>query len=115
MKEICNAIHLVSEIMSAMAVKILFPNLSKEEKKGYLESITDRVFLFIQNNRKAMQEYLCLVSDFDKDQVNQNIGKQVKEWLILENIIKRIPENQKEERCFSPLSVMIKSYAKHVE
>jgi len=41
------------------------------------KSITDEVFLLIQNNRNFMQKYLQLVHEKGIQTVNQNIGKMV--------------------------------------
>lgn len=45
----------------------------------FADSITDYVFLTIQDDRELMLEYLRLVSDTKLDTVNQQIGKKVKE------------------------------------
>lgn len=41
------------------------------------KTITDEVFLLIQNNRDFMQKYLSLVHEKGVKTVNQNIGKMV--------------------------------------
>ncbi len=87
-------------------------------RKDYLESITDRVFLFIQNDRISMQLYLDLVSKFGKN-IHTKVGLQIvaKSHLDLKNIYlsKEDEINKKEVRCNAPLSTLIKSYAKHCE
>ncbi len=40
-----------------------FFKLNEINRKDYIESITDRVFLFIQNDRASMQNYLGLLRD----------------------------------------------------
>ena len=44
----------------------------------FSSSITDEIFLMIQNDRKLMKEYLDLVSNNNLKTVNQQIGKRVK-------------------------------------
>ena len=51
----------------------------------YGATITNEIFLIIQNNKNLMQEYLKAVELFKLDAINQNIGKAVKEWYSLEN------------------------------
>ncbi|MFA6857368.1 MAG: hypothetical protein WCR31_09180 [Treponema sp.] len=41
------------------------------------KTITDEIFLLIQNNRKFMQEYLQLVQEKGLAVVNRQIGKMV--------------------------------------
>jgi len=41
------------------------------------KTITDEVFLLIQNNRDFMQKYLRLVHEKDLQTVNKHIGKMV--------------------------------------
>jgi hypothetical protein len=49
------------------------------------KSITDEVFLLIQNNRDFMQKYLQLVKENGSHSVNTQIGKLVKKEYNLEN------------------------------
>ena len=63
-------------------------------------SITDSIFLMIQNDRTLMKKYLELVEQEGLIKVNQNIGKQVKKQLALEN---------SGERNFNPISTLIQS------
>ncbi|MBR3981458.1 MAG: hypothetical protein IKO90_10625 [Bacteroidales bacterium] len=63
-------------------------------------SITDSIFLMIQNDRTLMKKYLELVEQEGLNKVNQNIGKQVKKQLGLEN---------SGERNFNPISTLIQS------
>ena len=81
----------VSEV-SAFADKVL---------SRFSDSITDYVFLTIQNDRELMLEYLRLVSDTKLDTVNQQIGKKVKDHFNLKNA----PSRQD-----SPQSTLIKSH-----
>lgn len=64
-------------------------------------TITDRVFLLIQNDHELMHEYLRLVHDKGLDTVNQQIGKAVKEHFKLENAA---------ERGTTPNSTLIQSF-----
>ncbi|MDP8240508.1 MAG: hypothetical protein P9X24_15560 [Candidatus Hatepunaea meridiana] len=70
----------------------------------FVDSITDRVFLMIQEDRYLMLEYLRLVSNESLDSVNMSLGKAVKNRLNLGNA-------EEEEK---PQSSLIKSYTKHV-
>lgn len=78
-------------------------DFNKKVINEFIVSITDRVFLMIQENRDLMLEYLRLVSDTSLDDVNKSLGKAVKERLRLEN--GEIEDN--------PDSSLIKSYTMH--
>ena len=65
------------------------------------ESITDEVFLLIQNDRELMHEYLRLVEHEGLDKVNQQIGKGVKLAYGLKN---------DDDREKEPLSTLIVSH-----
>ena len=65
-------------------------------------TITNEIFLIIQNDKKLMQEYLKAVKLFELDTINQNIGKAVKELYSLEN-----DGDNREEH---PTSTIIKSH-----
>jgi hypothetical protein len=56
-----------------MAIKEYVEKVIAEKNK----TITDEVFLLIQNDRGFMQEYLRLVQEHNVQTVNQNIGKMV--------------------------------------
>jgi len=62
------------------------------------KTITDEVFLLIQNNRDFMQGYLQLVHEKGVITVNQNIGKMVKTKYNLTNDT---------ERNYEPKSTLI--------
>ena len=64
------------------------------------KTITDEVFLLIQNDKQLMQKYLRLVQEKGLDAVNQQIGKKVKEKYNLKN----------DDRNKEPLSTLISSY-----
>ena len=67
----------------------------------FSESITDEVFLMIQNDRKLMYEYLKLVEAHGLTTVNQQIGKAVKNRFNL---------SSDAQREFSPQSTLIQSH-----
>jgi hypothetical protein len=67
------------------------------------ESITDEVFLLIQNDRTLMHQYLRLVESNTLDVVNQSIGKKVKEAYGLHNTT----------RNREPESTLIQSFQQH--
>lgn len=67
----------------------------------FKKSITDGVFLFIQNDRELMQEYLKLVEENGVKTVNKYIGRRIKTDYDLTN------DDQREE---SPRSTLIKSH-----
>lgn len=68
-----------------------------------VENITDHVFLLIQEDRDLMQQYIEQVLANGKDNVNQTIGKYIKNRLNLTN-------TGREE---APESSLIFSYEKH--
>ena len=49
-------------------------------------TITNEIFLTIQNNKELMQKYLRAVEKFGLDAINQDIGRSVKELYGLENL-----------------------------
>ena len=56
-----------------MAIKEFVEKVIAEKNKR----IIDEVFLFIQNDRELLKEYLYLVEKNDLQTVNQQIGKEV--------------------------------------
>ncbi|MBT7789180.1 MAG: hypothetical protein HN757_09920 [Calditrichaeota bacterium] len=76
---------------------------NKKVINEFVESITDRVFLMIEDDKDLMAEYLRLISDNTLNAVNTSLGLAVKELLKLENI-----EIEEE-----PDSFLIRSYTKH--
>lgn len=70
----------------------------------FVDSITDRVFLMIQEDRDLMLEYLRLISDSTLDDVNKSLGKAVRQRLNLENDSIEVKEVK---------STLIKSYTRH--
>lgn len=53
------------------------------------KTITDEIFLLIQNNKTLMQRYLRLVEENTLDIVNRQIGKRIKKQYNLSNDINR--------------------------
>jgi len=81
-------------------------NVSQYAEKvvnDFITDITDYVFLAIEHDDAAMREYLAVTSKSGKDEVNQTIGKKVKELLNLEN-------DGETTKCKSSL---IESYTRH--
>ena len=69
----------------------------------FYEELTDLVFLYIENDRELMHQYLRLVSESNLDTVNKALGKKIKEKFGVENLdVNR-----------SPKSKLIQSYTKH--
>lgn len=60
-------------------------DLAEKAIKKLKESITDEVFLIIQNDKQLMHEYLRLVKEKGLDTVNKRIGKDVKSAFSLTN------------------------------
>ena len=65
------------------------------------QSITDQVFLLIQNDHTLMQQYLRIVEAKGLDAVNRQIGKAVKDHFNLDNA---------PARGESPNSTLIQSF-----
>ncbi len=65
------------------------------------KSITDEIFLLIQNDKTLMQQYLKLVQEKGLDVVNRQIGKMIKVHYNLSN-----DKNRNE----SPKSTLISSH-----
>ena len=74
---------------------------SQKALRKFCRSITDQVFLSIQEDRGLMKEYLRLVEKNGLDKVNQGIGKNVKDHFKLTN---------KKERIKNPKSLLIQSH-----
>ena len=69
------------------------------------KTITDEVFLLIQNNKDFMQEYLGLVHEKGLDVVNRHIGKMVMQNYHL------TPDNGRNTK---PKSTLISSYQEFI-
>jgi len=81
-----------------MAIKEFVEKVIAEKNKR----IIDEVFLFIQNDRELLKEYLYLVEKNDLQTVNKNIGKEVaKEYGLKSDI----------GRNYEPVSALISSYS----
>jgi len=52
----------------------------------YSKEITDQVFLFIQNDKELMRDYLHLINQKDIHYVNGGIAKAIKERFNLKNL-----------------------------
>ncbi len=65
------------------------------------KSITNEIFLLIQNDKELMHEYLRLVETEGLDNVNRQIGKIIKKSYSLINDY---------ERNDNPSSTLIRSY-----
>ncbi len=63
----------------------------------------DSVFLFIQNDKVFMKQYLRLVETNGLDSVNTTIGKQIKDIMNLGNL----------DECKEPKSTLITTYTEH--
>lgn len=53
--------------------------------KRFCEQITDEIFLFIQNDRELMKDYLNLCDKEKHGVINQYLGKKIKEKFELVN------------------------------
>ena len=69
----------------------------------FCDELTDLLFLYIENDKELMLEYLRLVSDHSLDTVNQDLGLQFKEKFFVSN----------KDRNDNPKSKLIMSYTKH--
>lgn len=65
------------------------------------KGITDEIFLLIQNDKDFMKQYLELVEDAGRHNINKQIGKLIKEKYHLKN---------DEQRCNNPISTLISSH-----
>ena len=67
------------------------------------DTVTDEIFLAIQNNHELMQCYLRLVDQCGLHNINKNIGKEIKKQFSLRN---------KPLRSNKPASTLISSHQK---
>lgn len=68
----------------------------------FCETITDRIFLMIQNDRDLMQEYLSIIEKGNsRANINSQIAKEIKKRFQLDNQIMR---------NIDPQSSLIKSH-----
>lgn len=81
--------------------------------KNFTEEITDRIFLFIQEDTNSLlQEYLDLISKTENGRqvLNSSIGEKVNDYFNLKNIVDQNGDKIKG----SPKSFLIKTeYTKH--
>ena len=68
-----------------------------------MKNLPTLVFLYIENDKDLMHEYLRLVSDYDLDKVNRDLGKNIKGKFNVDNI----------GRNDEPKSKLIQSYTQH--
>ena len=78
-------------------------NFNKIVLSKFAKSITNSVFLMIQNDKALMREYLKLVHKHNVKPVNMSIGKAIKDTFNLNNFPGR--ENK-------PTSTLIQSHQK---
>lgn len=76
---------------------------AEEVVKQFCLELTDQLFLYIENDKKLMQEYLRLVSSETLHKTNQDLGREFKELFNVETL----KENQ------DPKSKLIKFYTQH--
>ena len=79
----------------------------------FTEEITDRIFLFIQEdteNGGLLQQYLDTISKYDRHLLNRTIGEQVNDYFSLRNKV----DNNGDKIKGQPQSFLIKTeYTKH--
>jgi len=79
----------------------------KKALNQFIEDVTDKIFLMIQNDNKLMREYLDLLNrhkeNIDLDTLNRNIGKYIKNHLNLGNM----------DECKNPKSTLIRTFTRH--
>ncbi len=75
----------------------------QKEMDYFGKNITDWVFLSIENSKESMQEYLDLVGKYGKENINRQIGKEIRRKFGLGN----------SEKETNPRSKLIKSHTKH--
>lgn len=79
----------------------------------FTEEITDRIFLFIQEDTEKdglLQRYLDTISKYDRHLLNRTIGEQVNNYFSLKNKT----DSHGTDIKGSPKSVLIKTeYTKH--
>ena len=69
----------------------------------FTERLTDQVFLFIENDRELLGQYLHTVEGKELDTVNAHIAQAIKRHFGLES---------KGEKCNTPNSKLIQGYDK---
>lgn len=80
-----------------MDIKDFFEIVVSKKNK----SITDEIFLLIQNDKELMQKYLLLVNEKGTATVNRQIGKM---------IMNRYNLTPDDNRDYDPISSLILSY-----
>ena len=100
----------VADVIERMQMKHTLRNLSKKEKDEYLISIVDTIFLFIETDRKSMQNYLNLIYNYKGNNtniryMNGNISMKIKDALNLKEC----------GTCRNPESILIQTYTRYAE
>ena len=67
----------------------------------FTETITDRTFIMIEQEKELLQEYLDLLGKHPRKTVNSSLAKAIKKRFDLKN---KIPNNKE------PKSLLIKSF-----
>ena len=92
-----------------MKYKEVIMTLNQFQQKAlsqFTKEITDIFFLFIENDKNLMHDYLRVIGrDSSLDETNMALGAAVKQWFGLENGV----ENRK------PKSKLIESYTEHIK
>lgn len=69
---------------------------------SFCETLTDKVFLMIQNDRELMHEYLKIIANSNSvASVNSEIAKEIKKRFKLKNV---------NQRNFTPESFLIQTH-----
>jgi len=63
--------------------------LFEQYHRANIETVTDEIFLLIQNNHDLMHQYLRLVQNLTLDVVNRTIGAEIKSQFNLINAPRR--------------------------
>jgi hypothetical protein len=69
----------------------------------FCKELTDQMFLYIENNKDLMQEYLHLVSEEKLENVNRLLGSEFKKKFFVDNYKENV----------EPKSKLIVSYTEH--
>jgi hypothetical protein len=77
----------------------------------FTDEITDLIFLYIQNDEKLMSKYLDLISEKNRQTVNAQLGKSIKEKFGVDNVIDEKGNTKRKEAK----SILIKTkYTQHL-
>ena len=78
-------------------------DFAKKVAAQFCLELTDQLFMYIENDKNLMQDYLRLVSEEGLFKANQNLGSNFKKLFNVDNI----------EEDNNPNSKLIKSYTQH--